>query len=110
MRLAQRVAVERGHAAREARAAPRGGGEEGEPTEVGTWWGYIIDTLAMRLSLPRVKVEKMLFLVFMNIWDWGSKRNCLGTTWSALGMGLRGRPYAFLESMSRLAGWAMALC
>ena len=30
MRLAQRIAVETCHAAREARAAPRGGGEEGE--------------------------------------------------------------------------------
>ena len=30
MRLTQRVSVKRRHAAREARAAPRGGGEEGE--------------------------------------------------------------------------------
>ena len=53
---------------------PRKKREEGEPTQVGTWWGYVLNTLALKLGLPLAKIEKMLFVVFMNIWDWGSRR------------------------------------
>ena len=38
--------------------------EEGAPTQLGLWWGYVLDTAALHLSLPKVKIEKMLFLVF----------------------------------------------
>ena len=35
------------------------------------WRGYVLNTISLTLGLPRVKVEKMVFLVRMKHWDLG---------------------------------------
>ena len=65
---------------------------------VATWWGYVLNTTALRLGLPKEKLRKMVLLVFSPTWDWGNRRigrrdtqtmKGNGTFWSNVAPALR---------------------